>query len=266
MFTSIFSLFATVLYALSAILAASRLFAHAGPNRLQTVSLGFAAAGAHLASLMVLVTTGDGENLGVVNVASMSSWVVVMFMTTAAVRLPVLQLMPIVHGFAALVVVAAWLAPVKWMLHLQAEPQVVVHITLSLIAYAVMVIAALYALELAFINRQLKLRRLSALPAFLPPLMTVERQLFQLMLVGLVVLSLALASGFVFLGAMFAKAQAHKTVFSLLAWLVYALTLYAHYRHGWRGRGAVWASLAGAFLLTLAYFGSRFVQEVLLRS
>ncbi|MED5526397.1 cytochrome C assembly family protein [Gallaecimonas pentaromativorans] len=266
MLTSIFSLLAAVLYALSAILAASRLFAHAGPNRVHTVSLGFAAAGAHLASLMILITTGDGENLGVVNVASMSSWVVVMLMTSAAVRLPVLQLMPIVHGFASLVVLAAWLVPVKWMLHLRTEPEVVVHITLSLIAYAIMVIAALYALEMAFIRRQLKSRRLSALPAFLPPLMTVERQLFQLMLVGLIVLSLALGSGFVFLGAMFAKATAHKTVLSLMAWVVYAGALYAHYRHGWRGKGAVWACLAGAFLLTLAYFGSRFVQEVILRS
>ncbi|WKE66468.1 cytochrome c biogenesis protein CcsA [Gallaecimonas kandeliae] len=266
MLTSIFSLAATLLYALSAVLAAGRLFKHEGPNRVQTVSLGFAAAGAHLASLMVLVMTGDGENLGVLNVASMSAWVVVMLMTTAAMRLPVLQLMPIVHGFAALVVLVAWQVPVKWVLHLNAEPEVVIHITLSLIAYAVMVIAAIYALELAFINRQLKHRRLSALPAFLPPLMTVERQLFQLMLVGLIVLSLALASGFVFVDGMFARAQIHKTVFSLLAWLVYALALYAHYRHGWRGRGAVWASLGGAVLLTLAYFGSRFVQEVILRS
>lgn len=266
MLTTTFSVIAIVLYVLATLLAARRLFNHEGPNRRLTVTLGMFAAMAHLLSLAILVSSGDGQNMGVMIVASMASWVVVMFMNTAAMRLPVLQLLPLVHGFAALVVLTAWLVPVKWMLHLRTEPEVVVHITLSLIAYAVLVVAALYALELAFISRQLKHRRLSTLPAFLPPLMTVERQLFQLMLVGLIVLSLALLSGFVFLEDMFAKKQMHKTTLSLVAWCVYATAVFAHYRHGWRGKGAVWASLVGAALLTVAYFGSRFVQEVILRS
>ncbi|WP_341503285.1 cytochrome c biogenesis protein CcsA [Gallaecimonas sp. GXIMD4217] len=266
MLTPLLALIAATGYGLASILAARRLLHHEGPSKPLTLGLGYLAAMAHLAMLVVQVGAGDGQNLGLMNVASMSSWVVVMFLTTAAIRLPVLQLLPLVHGFAAMVVLFAWLLPVPWVLHLANEPQVVVHITLSLMAYALMVVAALYGLELAFINYQLKHKKLTALPAFLPPLMTVERQLFQLMLLGLLVLSLALGSGFLFLEGMFEKAQLHKTVLSLLAWFLYGTALVMHYRSGWRGRGAVWVSLAGLGLLTLAYFGSRFVQEVLLSS
>ncbi|HBQ2404865.1 TPA: inner membrane protein YpjD, partial [Klebsiella pneumoniae] len=33
------------------------------------------------------------------------------------------------------------------------------------------------------------------------------------------------------------------------------------YHEGWRGRRVVWFSVAGAGLLTLAYFGSRVLQQ-----
>ncbi|MBP6791419.1 MAG: cytochrome c biogenesis protein CcsA, partial [Aeromonas sp.] len=48
------------------------------------------------------------------------------------------------------------------------------------------------------------------------------------------------------------------------AWCVYALLLWGHHTRGWRGRKVIMLSLIGSFILTLAYFGSRFVKEVLL--
>ncbi|CRZ45564.1 putative Inner membrane protein [Vibrio cholerae] len=46
---------------------------------------------------------------------------------------------------------------------------------------------------------------------------------------------------------------------------MYSILLWGHYRKGWRGKKVTWFAVAGATLLTLAYFGSRFVREIILR-
>jgi ABC-type uncharacterized transport system permease subunit len=56
----------------------------------------------------------------------------------------------------------------------------------------------------------------------------------------------------------------HKTIFSVLAWLTFAVLLIGRARFGWRGRTARRVLYAGSALLLLAYVGSRFVLEVVL--
>ncbi|MBZ0145025.1 MAG: cytochrome c biogenesis protein CcsA, partial [Rhodocyclaceae bacterium] len=56
----------------------------------------------------------------------------------------------------------------------------------------------------------------------------------------------------------------HKTLFSILSWLIFAVLLTGRYVWGWRGRKALRWTLAGFATLLLAYIGSRFVLEVLL--
>jgi len=56
----------------------------------------------------------------------------------------------------------------------------------------------------------------------------------------------------------------HKTIFSILSWLVFATLLIGRARFGWRGRQAIRWLIAGSLLLLLAYVGSRFVLEILL--
>jgi ABC-type uncharacterized transport system permease subunit len=63
---------------------------------------------------------------------------------------------------------------------------------------------------------------------------------------------------------LFAQHLAHKTLLSIIAWLVFGLLLWGRWRYGWRGRKAVWLSLAGIILLLLGYFGSKLVLEVIL--
>ena len=53
-------------------------------------------------------------------------------------------------------------------------------------------------------------------------------------------------------------------MFSLLAWITFAVLLLGRSRFGWRGRSAVRVLYAGTALLLLAYVGSRFVMEVML--
>ena len=58
--------------------------------------------------------------------------------------------------------------------------------------------------------------------------------------------TLSLISGFVFLENMFAQGQAHKTILSILAWLVFSIELFGHFKFGWRGKPIIFATIAGS--------------------
>ena len=99
----------------------------------------------------------------------------------------------------------------------------------------------------------------------LPPLDTTEELLFTLLAAGFCLLSLSLMSGFFFLENMFYQHLAHKTVLSCTAWAIFGIVLFGRWKFGWRGKKAVYLTLAGFAMLILAYFGSKLVLEVLLR-
>jgi ABC-type uncharacterized transport system permease subunit len=67
-----------------------------------------------------------------------------------------------------------------------------------------------------------------------------------------------------FLDDMFAQRLVHKSILSMLAWLVFGVLLWGRYRFGWRGQKALTWTLVGFVVLMLAYFGSKFVVELLL--
>ncbi|MEK7222841.1 MAG: cytochrome c biogenesis protein CcsA [Pseudomonadota bacterium] len=50
-----------------------------------------------------------------------------------------------------------------------------------------------------------------------------------------------------------------------MAWVVYVVLPVGRWRLDWRGRPVIHWTLGGFFLLLLAYFGSKFVLEILLK-
>ncbi len=217
----------------------------------------------HAGALGSEVLLSSGQNLSMLNVASLVSLIISCFMTCVTRRFNGWILLPVVYSFSALLLAASALIPGRYITHLEAHPQLLLHIGLALMAYSVLMIACLFALQLACLDKQLKSRKISQLPA-MPPLMTVEKRLFQLISTGVLLLTLSIASGLFFLEDMFAQGKSHKAVLSILAWCVYVLLLWGHHTYGWRGRKVITLSLIGSVILTLAYFGSRFVKEVLL--
>jgi ABC-type uncharacterized transport system permease subunit len=93
-----------------------------------------------------------------------------------------------------------------------------------------------------------------------------ETLLFRIIGAGFLLLTLTLASGIVFSEELFGKAMRfnHKTVFGILSWLIFGALLGGRTLYGWRGRIAVRWTLTGFVVLVLAYFGSKFVLEVVL--
>lgn len=142
-----------------------------------------------------------------------------------------------------------------------------VHLALAMIAYGMFTIAALHALLMTLMERRLHGGALVGPLAALPPLLTMERLLFRVILAGFVFLTLTLATGIVFSETLFGQAMKfnHKTVFAVASWIIFAALLAGRTLYGWRGRIALRWTLVGFIALLLAYVGSRFVLEVILR-
>lgn len=170
-------------------------------------------------------------------------------------------------GFGALLSLLLLLTPEQSALYTSglksSSIPMVVHIVLSVAAYCVLVIASLYALQFHYIDSKLKAKTLS-LNSYLPPLSVVENQHFKLMSLGVSLLTVALVTGFAFLDSMWSENYAHKTVLSLIAWIIFASLTVGHKIYGWRGHKSAVATIIGAIILSLGYFGSRFVREIIL--
>ena len=138
------------------------------------------------------------------------------------------------------------------------------HAWCALLAYATLAVAALLALMLWLQERALRRRDYHRWMRALPPLTELETLLFRTIAVGFVLLTATLLTGALFVEDMFAQHLAHKTVFSVLSWLVFGGLLLGHWLRGWRGTTAVRWTLVAMALLVLAFFGSKFVLELVL--
>ena len=98
----------------------------------------------------------------------------------------------------------------------------------------------------------------------LPPLQTMETLLFQMIGLGLALLTASLLTGTLYIEDMFAQHLVHKTILSMVAWVVFATLLWGRWRFGWRGRTAIRWTLSGFVVLLLAYIGSKLVIEIIL--
>lgn len=200
-----------------------------------------------------------GARLGFAPVLSMTVWLVVAVYTVESRLVP----LPSVRRWLALAGAAAVLLAATF----PGEPReyasalAPLHLALGVGSYGLFGAAVLHATMLDAAERRLRLRTESP-AAFGMPLLQLERLTFRFVEAGFAVLTVTLVLGLVTTTQW--RADLHKTVFSLLAWGVFAALLVGRRRRGWRGRRATRWLYAGAVLLLLAYVGSRFVFEVLL--
>jgi ABC-type uncharacterized transport system permease subunit len=242
----------------------SRLFHPQGPN-LKLVLI-FASVGmfTHLSSNLLFLFTQHDINFSLPNVVSLVSLVITLVISIAALRYKINLLLPVVYGFSGgWQLIMLLIPPISQSSLLSEHLGVVSHISLALIAYSILVIAALYTFQVTYINWKLKTKNLNAV-SHLPPLMQVEKQLFNILFVGTCILFISQVTGFLFLDGFISKEYAHKTILSLLALCLYIAILWGHYKKGWRGHKVLALTILATGLLTLAYFGSRLVREVLL--
>jgi ABC-type uncharacterized transport system permease subunit len=165
---------------------------------------------------------------------------------------------------AVVVLLADWLVPAPGSLLADASATTAWHIVSSVMAFGVLSIAAVYAVFVALIDHFLRQHHLNRLVRALPALDVLEGLLFRLIAAGFLLLTISLGTGLLFVDDLFAQHLAHKTLLSIVAWVVFGTLLWGRQFRGWRGRTAVQMTIAGVLLLVLAYFGSKLVLEVLL--
>lgn len=218
----------------------------------------------HLAILATAIEESSSEQLSLSFVASMLAWLVTLTMFIANRLIKNLLFLPLVCVASVFVIAIDFSLPNTTGIHIDMSIGLISHILLSLVAYGILGICLLYASQLAYINYQLKIKSQVMIQGHMPALLSVEKIMIKLMLLGSAVLLIALLSGFLFIPNMFADGYAHKTVLSTLAMLTYAICILLHYTKGLKARILVIFNVVGICLLSLGYFGSRFVKEFLL--
>ena len=263
-FLVIGSSIAFIAYMLATLAILTRLFHPNGPNLHQVLVLAVIAIVTHTFNDAQLFFNKDVINFSLPNVISLVSLVITITISLIALRMKVNLLLPVIYGFAGIWQLILIFIPKTESIPLIAEKVILVsHISIALIAYCILIIATLYAFQVAYINLKLKSKNLTAV-VHLPPLMQVEKQLFTILMIGTVCLFSSELIGLLFLDGFWAKENLHKTVLSLAALVIYVIILAGHYHQGWRGHRVLLLTITASALLTLAYFGSRFVKEFML--
>lgn len=207
----------------------------------------------------------EGLNLGLTNALSTIFWLTALIYWGTNFRHDLHRLQAFVLPPAALALLMEWAWPENHPVT-YAEPLFRLHLVIAFVAYSLLTFAALHALLMALAERTLHRKpTLLRLPDF-PPLISMERLLFQIVGAGFVLLTLTVLSGIVFSEQLFHQVFKlnHKTIFAILSWLIFAALLVGRWKYGWRGRTAVRWTLSGFTVLLLAYVGSKFVLEILL--
>ena len=262
MFAYLSGLIAIILYLLGALFQARALF-RGEIHRGKVLGLGAAGAIAHIITLWLLIVSDQGYDLGLYKIASLFSWTMVVLALLNCLRRPLEGPLLMLYPLAALCILASLSLSSAYQPH-DFSPGTATHILLAILAYSVIAIAAAQALLLAYQDHQLKDRNALKRIGRLPPLQTMEALLFELLWTGLVLLSLVIASGVIFMDSLLAQQLSHKFVLSLIAWVVFAILLWGRHQLGWRGKTAIRWTLTGFMFLALAYFGSKLVVELIL--
>ena len=206
--------------------------------------------------------------IGVGQALSAIAWLALATYALSSLRQPVDALNAMILPVAALAVLLPLILPQR-PVQLTSSPLLLAHLAMAFLAYALFTIAALHAGVMALLEKRLHAHAMDTSVAQLPPLLTLEKLLFNIIGIGFVLLTLALVSGILFSEQVFGKPFSfayftqHKTVFALLSWLIYAGLLLGRYRYGWRGRTAITWSLTGFAMLVLAYLGSKIALQLM---
>ena len=218
----------------------------------------------HALGLYGYMVTDTGINLGFYTALSLVSVVIVLLTLIAALRHPIQIMLIVLLPISATTVIINSYTDTRNMVPLDSAGILEFHILTSVIAYSLLALAALQAILLSIQNKLLHHHQTDGILRVMPPLKNMERLLFEIILSGFIVLTISLTSGLLFLENMFAQHVVHKTVLSIFAWFVFLTLLIGHWKLGWRGKTATRWTLSGFVSLMLAYFGSKFVLEIIL--
>lgn len=220
-----------------------------------------------LASLLQTVITGqlllseNGWTFNAQNVCLVISWFSNIIVLLSQFRL--IWVRVILHVIATAVI--SWIyflphasisKPYVWAIDL--------HILLSLLAYSLLFVSSLVAINLGWQIKQMKQHVFDSQSMTINSLLTNEEKLFKLIFLGWLFLSCALVTGIIFVQGFLTEGMGHKIIFSLVAWVLFAILIVGRITKGWRGKKAIKLNLIAMTLLMLGFLGSYIVLDYLI--
>ncbi len=218
----------------------------------------------HLVNVVQIIATDGGYDFGFFRIATLFSWTIALLVVISSLKKPLDNLFLALFPLAILSILSSLLLPSHYTPQQDIGGGVALHILLGIVAFGIITIAAVQAMLIAWLNRELKHKHFSPTLQHLPPLQTLEALLFELIWAGFFALLGVIATGFLFMEDMFAQHLFHKTFFTILSAVLFAILLWGRHQLGWRGKTAYRWTLASFGLLITAYFGAKFVLELLL--
>ena len=143
----------------------------------------------------------------------------------------------------------------------------ILHIVIALLGYSLLAFGALFSIFLLYVEQNVRTKKINTkMFSSTTSILQLENNLFRIYWFGFLLLTITLISGSFFSDKIFHSLLVinHKLIFSICAWLIYAILLLGRIFFGWRGKKAIKFSLIAFIFLLLAYFGSKFVIEILL--
>lgn len=230
-------------------------------TRRQVFVFGILAVIAHGISASGIIRSASGYHFGVVEISTLIAVSVSVLVLLSSVRKPLDNLFLGLFPLAILTIIVSLTVSSRFP-PTDLSAGVASHVLISILAYSFMTIAAMQAGFLAYQNYQLKHGHAGGFIRRLPPLQDMEIFLFELLWAGQLLLSLGIIAGVLFVDDFFGQQGiAHKTFFSILAWIVFSVLLWGRHKLGWRGGTAIRWTLSGFGLLLLGFYGSKVALE-----
>lgn len=259
------ALIPTFLYLLTALLLWTRIRNRIGELNIPLIILWVGAIVFHAINLNLLFGGGSDIDLSFFKAASLSMLLISLTLFLSCIRRPLAVLGLIVLPLTIFVILFDYMSTSESLVVQNVNtPGMQIHIISSFLAYSFLNLAGIQTIVIYMQDKCLRSSSLSGMITALPSLDAMENFLFNLLIVGILLLTTSLVSGWVIHENLFVQHLVHKTVLSAAAWLLFFVVLTGGLLFGWRGRSLWKTVLSGIVLLLLAYLGSKFVLELIL--
>ena len=230
-----------------------------GSARLLTPWAAWLAVIGHAYLLHQAIDLPQGQNVSISHLFSMIAWLASLILLLGQWRLPIQSLGMLVYPISACALLVMQWRPGSLIIPTSLQPMVLFHILWSTVVVGLFVISGCQALLLGIQEQLLHRKKLTGFLERLPPLQLMETLLFNLVKMGVIALTLLLASSFFLMTQPDIPGLWSKILLALGVWCVFVGLLLGRHFLGWRGNTAVIWTVMGVVLSVGVYLGSHFL-------
>jgi ABC-type uncharacterized transport system permease subunit len=136
------------------------------------------------------------------------------------------------------------------------DPMFGLHTGMAILGYSAFSVSAIYGFLFLLLYHDLKSTRFGLIYRRLPSLDILGRMNIRAAVLGLASLTVAIAAGVIWAARLHPGfVRDPMFLLTVLVWLIYAVSVFAYYRLGWRGKRAIYLSMSGFVLMGLVLIG-----------